>query len=89
MAATSWLPVSGRYHNWGMTPDFDRLDESERWEGVDMRFFVGDYFHTMGITLIQGEAAKDVDVGGARAVWEKREYAEVACREGDAGGGRG
>ena len=86
VAATSWLPASGRYHSWAMTPDFDRLDESERWEGVDMRFFVGDYFNTMGITLIQGEAPKDVDFGGALPVWVNREYAEVAFPEGGAVG---
>ncbi|MEE8146959.1 MAG: FtsX-like permease family protein, partial [Longimicrobiales bacterium] len=86
VAATSWLPVSGRYHIWSLTPDFDRLEESERWENADMRFFVGDYFDVMDITVIQGESPEDVDVEGAFAMWVNQGYAEAAFPDGDAVG---
>ena len=86
VAATSWLPVNGRYHSWSVTPDVDRLDESERWEGVDMRFFVGDYFDVMEITIIQGESPKDVDFEGSLPVWVNQRYAEAMFPEGNAVG---
>ncbi|MEE8145980.1 MAG: ABC transporter permease, partial [Longimicrobiales bacterium] len=86
VAATSWLPVNSRYHSWSMTPDVDGLDESERWEGVDMRFFVGDYFDVMEITIIQGESPKDVDLEGSLPVWVNQRYAEAMFPEGTAVG---
>ena len=86
VAATSWLPANGRYHTWTVTPDVDRLDESDRWEGVDMRFFVGDYFATMGITLVQGDGPSDVDVEGSLPVWVNQQYAAAMFPDGDAVG---
>ena len=86
VAATSWLPANGRYNIWSMTPDFDHLDESDRWEGADMRFFVGDYFDVMDITLVQGEPPRNTDVEGSLPVWVSQGYADVAFPEGDAVG---
>ena len=86
VAATSWLPVSGLYHSWSMTPDFDRLDESERWENADMRFFVGDYFDVMDIALIQGESPSDVDSEGSLPVWVSQGLAEATFPGGGAVG---
>ena len=84
VAAISWLPASGRYHTWSVTPDVDRLDESDRWVGVDMRFFVGDYFETMGITLMQGQGPDDVDVEASLPVWVNQRYADALFPDGDA-----
>ncbi len=84
VGATSWLPVSGRYHIWGVTPDVDRVDESDRWEGVDMRFFVGDYFEAMGVSMVQGAAPKDVDAEGTLPIWVNQQYADAMFPDGDA-----
>jgi putative ABC transport system permease protein len=86
VGATSWLPVSGRYHSWGVSPDVGALDESERFESVDMRFFVGDYFETMGISMVQGDAPTEVDAEGALPVWVNQRYAEATFPDGDAVG---
>lgn len=54
VGATSWLPIQGRYHDWGVT----RMEGGEitagDWNGSDMRMVAGDYFDAMGMELIQG-----------------------------------
>lgn len=53
IGATSWLPVQGRYHDWGVS----RKEGDEftgDWNGADMRMVVGDYFDVLGVDLIQG-----------------------------------
>jgi hypothetical protein len=49
-----------------------------------MRFFVGDYFDVMDVTLIQGESPKDVGSDGSLPVWVNERYAQDAFPEGDA-----
>jgi putative ABC transport system permease protein len=53
VGATSWLPVQGRYHDWGIT----RMEGEElagNWNGSDMRMVTGDYFQAMGMKLVKG-----------------------------------
>jgi len=53
VGATSWLPVQGRYHDWGVTR-VEGEELSGDWNGSDMRMVAGDYFEVLGIDLIQG-----------------------------------
>ncbi len=53
VGATSWLPVQGRYHDWGIHR-LEGEESSEDWNGSDMRMVAGDYFETLEIDLIQG-----------------------------------
>ena len=60
VGAVSWLPVQGRYHDWGIS----RMDGEEiqgDWNGSDMRMVAGDYFETAGIDLISGRLLGDED----------------------------
>jgi predicted permease len=52
VAATSWLPAAGPYHDWGFRYE-DAVGELQ-WEGAQMRIIEGDYFETMGIPLLAG-----------------------------------
>ena len=59
------MPVSGRYHIWGLSWDpaspgtASDLDES--WYPTDVRIIAGDYFRSLGIELIRGDPPADVD----------------------------
>ena len=62
VGATSWLPVQGRYHDWGVS----RMEEGEvvgDWNGSDMRMVAGDYFEALDIDLIQGRLLGPQDRG--------------------------
>jgi putative ABC transport system permease protein len=52
VAATSWLPAAGPYHDWGYR--YEDADGELQWEGAQMRIIEGDYFETMGIPLLTG-----------------------------------
>ncbi len=52
VAATSWLPAAGPYHDWGYR--YEDADGEMQWEGAQMRIIEGDYFETMGIPLLTG-----------------------------------
>ncbi|MEK6253399.1 MAG: ABC transporter permease [Gemmatimonadales bacterium] len=52
VAATSWLPAAGAYHDWGYR--YEDADGELQWEGAQMRIIEGDYFETMGIPLRAG-----------------------------------
>lgn len=52
VAATSWLPAAGPYHDWGFR--YEDADGELQWEGSQMRIIEGDYFETMGIPLLAG-----------------------------------
>ena len=78
-AATSWLPLNGRYHIWGAPR---RLGEDAP-EGVsaggwaaDVRIVNGDYFQTMGIEQRAGASPAEVDPAGEDVVWISEGVAE-------------
>jgi putative ABC transport system permease protein len=52
VAAASWLPASGPYHDWGYR--YEDADGEQQWEGAQMRIIEGDYFRAMGIPLLAG-----------------------------------
>ncbi len=52
VAATSWLPAAGPYHDWGYR--YQDADGEMQWEGAQMRIIEGDYFETMGVPLLAG-----------------------------------
>ena len=54
VAATSWLPANGPYHQWG----YGYLDDAgeRQWTDAMIRVIEGDYFETLGIALQQGRA---------------------------------
>jgi len=52
VAATSWLPAAGPYHDWGYR--YEDADGELQWEGAQMRIIEGDYLETMGIPLLAG-----------------------------------
>ncbi len=64
--ATSWLPVSGRYHSWGMVW---RTGEEERERtSAQNRVIEGNYFEALGISLLQGRTFLASDRVDAPAV---------------------
>ena len=67
VGATSWLPVQGRYHSWGVS----RLGEGGRegdFVGADMRMVEGDYFRAMGVDLTRGRPLDPRDLADADSV---------------------
>ncbi len=53
VGASSWLPVQGRYHDWGVTRMAGE-EFSGDWNGSDMRMVAGDYFEALSIDLVSG-----------------------------------
>lgn len=78
--AVSWLPLSGRYHIWGVywNPAEPGAwgDDRESWHSSDMRFFTGDYFETVGLELLRGRGPSEVDLEADSVVWISRALAE-------------
>jgi putative ABC transport system permease protein len=52
VGATSWLPVSGRYHSWGVA----LAEEGAEWHGTDVRVVDGEYFASLDIEVVRGRA---------------------------------
>ena len=52
--ATSWLPLNGRYHTWGLSRNPADLEDDAAWLGADVRMINGDYFEAVGIELLRG-----------------------------------
>jgi predicted permease len=78
VGATSWLPLSGRYHTWSIhwnpaAPD-DR-EAGENWYSTDVRVIAGDYFGALGIAVIDGVGSEDPNPDRPVA-WVNRTLAE-------------
>jgi predicted permease len=71
VGATSWLPVSGRYHSWGFAWDPRAIEPSSEgtWYGTDVRIIAGDYFETMGIEMRAGVGPAEVDYEAEPVMW--------------------
>jgi putative ABC transport system permease protein len=76
VGATSWLPVNGRYHSWGFGWTPSGADGEQDWNNTDVRVIEGDYFKTMGIEVIRGEAPSEVDVDSEPVAWINRWIAD-------------
>jgi len=59
VAATSWLPAAGPYHDWGYR--YEDADGEPQWEGAQMRIIEGEYFGAMGIPLLRGRTFNSGD----------------------------
>lgn len=69
--AISWLPMSGRFHSWGVYWDPEHRDPSkdDGWYGSDIRVISGDYFEALDIAVVRGARPADVDMAGEPVVW--------------------
>lgn len=56
----SWLPIQGRYHDWGVRRG-DAPDVDESWMGADMRITEGRVFEALGIPLVAGRGFRASD----------------------------
>ncbi len=87
VAATSWLPAAGPYHDWGFR--YEDAEGDLDWEGAQMRIIEGDYFETMGIPLLGGRTFNEGDGEDAPPVMVISETAaRIAFPDQDAVGGR-
>jgi len=79
VGATSWLPVNGRYHSWGFYWDPENPDRSndDAWRGTDVRTIQGDYFASMGIAIVRGEAPATIDFEAEQVAWINERIAET------------
>ena len=59
VAATSWLPANGHYHEWG----FGILDDAgeRQWRSAMVRVIDGDYFGAMDVPLLSGRTFTRLD----------------------------
>lgn len=69
--STSWLPVNGRYHSWGIqwNPEGGEELRDDAWENSDMRIIAGDYFGALGVEVIRGRDPGSVDPEGEPVAW--------------------
>ena len=67
VGASSWLPVQGRYHSWGVARYGEGEGEGD-FVGADMRMVEGDYFDAMGVDLIRGRTLGPQDLADADSV---------------------
>jgi predicted permease len=81
--ATSWLPLNGRYHTWGLSTEPANLDNDAAWTPADVRMVAGDYFDAVGIEVLRGERLENLDAAGPPVVWVSRALAEQAFGDAD------
>jgi len=83
VGATSWLPVSGRYHSWSFYWDPENPDprNDDGWRQTDVRIIVGDYFGSMGIELLRGTDPLDADFESEPMVWVNQSVAEEVFQD--------
>ncbi|MCG6954830.1 MAG: ADOP family duplicated permease [Gemmatimonadetes bacterium] len=76
VGAVSWLPLNGRYHIWGVywDPEHPTGGSDEGWHVSDVRVISGDYFASMGISIVRGPSPVDVDPAGEPVVWVSRKF---------------
>ena len=88
VGATSWLPVNGRYHEWGFQWDAvtDDGDPDATWNPSDVRIVSGDYFASMGVDLLRGVTPAQVEYQAEAVMWVnetiEREISERSTRSG-------
>ena len=85
VGATSWLPVSGRYHSWGFFRDAENPDGSSDpdWHQTDVRIITGDYFGSLGIDILRGTNPTDVDFASEPMVWVNQSLADQVFQDVD------
>ncbi len=78
VGATSWLPVNGRYHEWGFQWDPEEAVGSPEapWNPSEVRIIAGDYFATLGIDLLRGRAPAGVDFEAEPVMWVNEKIQE-------------
>ena len=83
VGATSWLPVSGRYHSWGFywDPESPEQSNDDAWRQTDVRIVVGDYFGSMGIELLRGTDPVDADFESEPMVWVNQSLVEEVFQD--------
>jgi putative ABC transport system permease protein len=71
VGAVSWLPLSGPYHNWGLSwaPDESERESDDTWYGTNIRVFAGDYLDAVGLSVVRGTPPGDVDMEAEPMVW--------------------
>ena len=77
--ATSWLPVNGTYHSWGVRylPPGESETEGGAWYQTNIRVVNGDYFEAMGIDVLRGPSLNVLEPDGENVVWISEALAEV------------
>ena len=67
--ATTRLPVTGEYHDWGyaVRRELERTGETV-WHPANHRFIGGDFFHALGIDLLRGRLFREEDTVGTPPV---------------------
>jgi putative ABC transport system permease protein len=85
VGATSWLPISGRYHEWGFSWDTQNVDGSSdaEWNSSDVRVVAGDYFSVMGIDVLRGREPADIDYAAEPVMWINERIVEEVFGEVD------
>lgn len=78
VGSTSWLPVNGRYHIWGLRKAGEAGEDptETEWHSSDVRVIGGDYFDVLGIRLLQGRSPAEVDLDGEPVIWVNRAIAD-------------
>jgi putative ABC transport system permease protein len=85
VGATSWLPVNGAYHSWGIRWDRESPEGStdDEWISTDVRVIEGDYFGALGIELLRGDPPSSFDTEGEAVAWVNELLAERVWGEVD------
>jgi len=84
VGATSWLPVKGRYHTWGLQwPVEGDPSGAGEWTSSDVRVIAGDYFEALGIDLLRGSAPGELDLEAEAVLWVNETLAHEVFGEVD------
>ncbi len=85
VGAVSWLPVNGRYHEWGFGwNSAEARADPEAWSQSEVRIIAGDYFGAMGIDLLRGRRPSEVDFGAEPVLWVNERIQEQVFGETEA-----